>query len=93
MATQVKEQVSLASAVQKEIFRKVATLNAGKKKKFTGSKVLLPPLDESMQIPLLLARMPAQSTLELDQFSGRWKAAWKTPVTNEWKRLSRSWGF
>jgi hypothetical protein len=93
VATQVKEQISLASAVQKEIFRKVATLTGGKKNKFTGSKVPFPALDARMQIPLLLARMPAQSTLELDQFNGRWKAAWKTPVTNEWKRLSRSWGF
>ena len=93
VATQVKAQVSLASAVQKEIFRKVATLSGGKKKQFTGSKVPFPALDERMQIPLLLAKMPAQSTLELDQFNGRWKASWKTPVTNEWKRLSRSWGF
>ena len=68
-------------------------MNGGKKKKFTGSRVPFPPLDERMQIPLLLAKMPAQSTLELDQFNGRWKASWKTPVTNEWKRLSRSWGF
>ena len=35
VATQVKAQVSLASAVQKEIFRKVATLSGDEKKKFT----------------------------------------------------------
>ena len=93
VATQVKQQVTLAAQVQKEIFIKVGHLKGGKKQQFSGIKAPFPPLDESMQLHILLSKMPPQSTLELDKFNGRWRAGWKTPVTHTWKRLSRSWGF
>ena len=45
-----------------------------------------------MSVEAMLTKLPPGTRLEIDRFNGRWRAAWKSPVTKTWKSISRSWG-
>ena len=74
VATQVRQQVTLAAQVQKDTCIKVGHLKGGKKQHFSGIEAPVPPLDASMQLHILLSKMPPQRALEVDTFNGRWRA-------------------
>ena len=91
----LKAAHSLAKQCQERISQKVKSLKASTRKSkaaFTGSKVPFPKLSADMSIESMVAQLPPGCTLEIDRFNGRWKAAWQTPETKCWKRVSRSWG-